>query len=174
MKKALLVIDMLNDFSKKEGTLFVPENESIIPVIREWIENFRKNDDYIIYICDNHSINDEEFRKWPPHAISGSWGSEIVEELKPDINRGKEFIVKKTTYSSFYKTELEELLIKLEITDLYLMGCVINICVYFCAMEATLRGFRVHVIKDGVSALDEKDKDYVFKDMKGVLGVNLI
>lgn len=174
MKKALLIIDMLNDFSRKEGTLFVSENEKIIPVIKKWIEKFRKNDDYIIFICDNHRVDDEEFKKWPPHAVSNTWGSEIVEELKPDFDRAKEFIVKKTTYSSFYKTELEELLKKLEITDLYLTGCVINICVYFCAMEATLRGFNVHVVKDAVSALDEKDKDYIFKDMKIVLGVDLI
>lgn len=174
MKKALLVIDMLNDFSRKEGTLFVSENEKIIPVIKSWIENFRKNDDYIVYICDNHSKDDKEFKKWPPHAIADTWGSEIVEELKPDYDRGKEFVIKKTTYSSFYKTDLEDLLKQLEITDLYLTGCVINICVYFCAMEATLRGFRVHVIKDGVSALNEGDKDYVFKDMKLVLGADFI
>lgn len=174
MKKALLVIDMLNDFSKKEGTLFVPENEIIIPVIKAWIENFRKNNDYIIYICDNHSKDDQEFKRWPPHAVSGSWGSEIVEELKPDLERRKEFIVKKTTYSSFYRTDLEKLLKKFEITDLYLTGCVINICIYFCAMEATLRGFHVHVIKDGVAALNEKDKDYIFKDMKAVLGAELV
>lgn len=101
MKKALLVIDMLNDFSKKEGTLFVPENEIIIPVIKAWIENFRKNNDYIIYICDNHSKDDQEFKRWPPHAVSGSWGSEIVEELKPDLERRKEFIVKKNYLFKF-------------------------------------------------------------------------
>lgn len=41
-------------------------------------------------------------------------------------------------------------------------------------MEATLRGFHVHVIKDGVAALNEKDKDYIFKDMKAVLGAELV
>ncbi|MCX7769728.1 MAG: cysteine hydrolase [Proteobacteria bacterium] len=174
MKKALLIIDMLNDFSRKEGSLFVPENEKIIPVISEWLEKFRKNNDYIIYICDNHSPDDVEFKKWPAHAVSGSWGAEIVEDLKPKLDSESEFIVKKTTYSSFYKTELEELLKRLGITDLYLTGCVLNICVYFCAMEATLRGLRVYVIKDGVSALNEEDKAYIYKDMKYVLGAELI
>jgi nicotinamidase-related amidase len=174
MKKALLVIDMLNDFSRKEGTLFVPENERIIPVIRDWIEKFRERKDYIIYVCDNHSINDVEFKKWPTHAVSGSWGAEIVDELKPNFDSNREFIVKKNTYSSFYKTELESLLNKLEIKDLYLTGCVVNICIYYAAMEAVLRGFNVKVIKDAVSALDPNDKVYIFKDMKNVLGVELI
>jgi len=174
MNKALLVIDMLNDFSRKEGALFVPENERIIPEISKWIKKFREKGDYIIFICDNHIVDDKEFSKWPPHAISGTWGAEIVEELKPELDSGKEFIVKKTTYSSFYKTELEELLKKLNVYELYLTGCVINICVYFAAMEAVLRGFKVFVIKDAVAAIDEKDKDYVFKDMKNVLGVDLL
>jgi nicotinamidase-related amidase len=174
MNKALLVIDMLNDFSKKEGTLFVPENERIIPIISKWINKFREKGDYIIFVSDNHSVDDKEFSKWPPHAIAGTWGSEIVEELKPKLGTGKEFIVKKTTYSSFYKTELEELLKKLNVYELYLTGCVVNICVYYAAMEAVLRGFKVFVVKDAVSAIDEKDKDYVFKDMKNVLGVDFV
>lgn len=174
MAKALLIIDMLNDFSRKDGTLYVPENEIIIPVISKWLEDFRQKNEYIIYICDNHKVDDKEFSKWPPHAVEGSYGAEIVEELKPKLESKKEFIVKKTTYSSFYQTNLEELLKNLKIKDLYLTGCVINICVYYAAMEAVLRGFNVKVIKDAVSALDPNDKVYIFKDMKNVLGVELI
>lgn len=175
-KKALLVIDMLNDFSKKEGTLFVPENEQIVPVIQSWIKDFRDSNDYIIYICDNHKKDDKEFKKmnWPPHAIEGTWGANIIDELKPNISSNREFIVKKSTYSSFYNTGLERLLKSLKVKTLYLTGCVVNICVYFAAMEAALRDYDVFVVKKGVAALREDDKNYIFKDMENVLGVKLV
>ena len=53
--KALLVIDMLEDFISKEGALSTgPAGEEIIGFIKEKTEEFRKDGHKIIYICDNH------------------------------------------------------------------------------------------------------------------------
>jgi nicotinamidase-related amidase len=45
--------------------------------------------------------------KWPEHAILGTKGAEMVEELRPEKT---DFIVKKRRYSGFLGTELDQVL----------------------------------------------------------------
>jgi len=82
-KEALLVIDMLNDFVEKGAPLEVPLARKILPNIRKKIEWARKNKIPVIYICDSHRPEDKEFNWWPPHAIEGTSGAEIVKEISP-------------------------------------------------------------------------------------------
>ena len=97
-KKALLVIDMLNDFLLKGAPLEVPKGKEIIPALKRRIEEVKREGIPIIYICDEHNKEDEEFKAWPPHAISGTEGAEIIKELKP---KEKDYLIKKKHYSGF-------------------------------------------------------------------------
>ena len=84
MAKVLLVIDMLNDFMDPQGTLYCgDEARKIIPFIKRKIDEYEKKGEPVIYICDSHDEDDKEFTKFPPHAIKGTWGAEIISELKP-------------------------------------------------------------------------------------------
>jgi len=67
-KEALLIIDMLNDFVEEGAVLEVPSARKIIPKIKKRIEEARKKQIKIIYVCDAHQKDDKEFQKWPPHA----------------------------------------------------------------------------------------------------------
>ncbi|GAI02701.1 unnamed protein product [marine sediment metagenome] len=92
-KEALLVIEMLNDFIEVGASLEVPAARKILPYVKRRIKEAREKQIPIIYICDSHRENDQEFEKWPKHAIYGTRGAEIIEELKP----GKDdFIVRRT------------------------------------------------------------------------------
>jgi nicotinamidase-related amidase len=51
-KKALLIIDMQNDFSQPGGTLFVPKNLEIIPKIKKEIKKARRQKMKIIFTQD--------------------------------------------------------------------------------------------------------------------------
>ncbi|MCD6129492.1 MAG: isochorismatase family protein, partial [Deltaproteobacteria bacterium] len=68
MNKALLIIDMLNDFILSGAPLEVPEARGIILNVKKEIEEARKNKEYIIYVCDSHTEDDKEFKIWPKHA----------------------------------------------------------------------------------------------------------
>jgi nicotinamidase-related amidase len=170
MKKALIVIDMLNDFCDKKSALFVPDNLKILPFIKKEIESARESGIPIIYLCDSHDEDDEEFKLWPRHCVKGEYGAEIVNELKP---KESDIIVEKKTYSGFYKTKLESILKELGIDTLVLTGCVTNICILFTAFDAVKRGYKVIVKKDCVAGLDEKDSEFALKLMKNVLGVKI-
>ncbi|NOZ69816.1 MAG: cysteine hydrolase [Deferribacteres bacterium] len=171
--EALLVIDMLNDFVLEGAPLEVPETRKIIPAIKREIQRARESGGRVIYICDAHDRDDREFTKfgWPAHAVRGTKGAEIIDELRP----GKEdIVIEKTTYSGFYNTALDETLKKLGVERLRLTGCVTHICVMFTASDAVLRDYKVEVVEDGVAGLAKEDHEAALRIMKNVLGVAIV
>jgi len=161
-RTALLVVDMQNDFVHEKGALRVPAAAATVGPIRELLTRARERGVQVLFTQDWHSPDDEEFRIWPAHCLVGTWGAEIIAELAPRANEAR---VKKTTYDPFFRTELEELLRESGIKNLVVVGTVANICVLHAAGSAALRGFRVVVPKDGVSALTEFDLLAAFRQI---------
>jgi len=62
-KKALLIIDMLNDFVREGAPLEVPSTRNIIPHLKKEIKEARREGVPIIYVCDTHDQQDREFAK---------------------------------------------------------------------------------------------------------------
>jgi len=173
MKEALLVIDMLNDFVRPGAPLEVPETRKIIPVLRREIDEAHAAGHPVIFICDAHAPDDKEFRKfgWPAHAVKGSSGAEVVEELKP----GKDdIIISKATYSGFFGTDLDATLKRLGVDSLRLTGDVTHICVLFTASDAVLRDYAVTVVENGVAGVRKEDHDAALRIMKTVMGVKMV
>lgn len=172
-EEALLIIDMLNDFVLESAPLQVLDTRKVIPAIKKEVEKTRKEGKPVIYICDTHEPDDKEFSKfgWPPHAVKGTAGAQVVDELKPQAD---DIIIEKTTYSGFYNTKLDETLKRLGIDSLRLAGCVTHICVMFTASDAVLRDYKVTVVKDGVAGLSKEDHEAALRIMKNVMGVNIV
>ena len=169
-KEALLVIEMLNDFIEKGASLEVPTARKILPCVKRRVKEAREKQIPIIYVCDSHRENDEEFEKWPKHAISGTRGAEVVGELKP----GKgDFIVRKRRYSAFLGTDLDLLLRELRVEKLHLVGVLTNICVFLTAVEAAMRDYEVVVYADSVAALSERDHKFSLSQLKDVFKVEV-
>jgi nicotinamidase-related amidase len=171
-KEALLVIDMLNDFVLPGAPLEVPETRNVIKNIRREIDRAHAEGRPVLYVCDAHEADDKEFRKfnWPAHAVKGTKGAEVVEELKP---APKDIVIRKNTYSGFYGTKLEETLKQLGADSLRLTGCVTHICIMFTAADAVLRNYHVMVVEDGVAGLAREDHDAALRIMKNVMGVKI-
>jgi len=159
---ALLVVDMQNDFVRENGALFVPAAPATIQPISELLSRARAQRVRVAFTQDWHRPDDPEFRIWPPHVVEGTWGAEVVAELAP---REGEPVVRKTTYDPFFRTELEEVLKGWGTKNLVVVGTVANICVLHAAGSAALRGLRVIVPKDCVSALNEFDVWAAFRQL---------
>ncbi len=172
-KEALLIIDMLNDFVIEGAPLEVPEARKIIPAIKKEIERAEAKGSPVIYICDAHDSDDKEFNKfgWPVHAVDGTKGAEVVDDLKPEKD---DIVIKKTTYSGFFNTKLEDTLKNVGIDSVRLTGCVTHICILFTASDAVLRDYKVAVVEDGVAGLAREDHGAAIRIMKNVLGANII
>ncbi len=62
MKRALVVIDMIEDFAHEGGALYCgPSMGRIIPVIERELERARGAGEPVIYLTDNHVPDDAEF-----------------------------------------------------------------------------------------------------------------
>ena len=169
MKTAVVVVDMINDFVT--GTLKCESAVKIIPKIQRLLNFARKKKIPIIYTNDTHLPGiDEEFEIWPQHALVGTKGAEVIEELKPVKG---DYVVQKRRFSAFFETYLDLLLRELKVDTLVLVGLVTNICVQNTAGDAFFRGYRVIVPKDCVEATSEEAHKAGIKYMKTIYGCEI-
>ncbi|UXD21370.1 isochorismatase [Ignicoccus pacificus DSM 13166] len=169
--KALLVIDMLNDFVRKEGKLYVPGSEEIIPNIKKLKEEFERRSLPVIYTNDSHIPGvDKELQLWGEHAVRGTWGAQVVDELKPS---GRDFVVTKRRYSAFFQTDLDLLLRELGVDEVILTGVATNVCVLHTAADAYFRGYRVTVVSDGTMSVPKEEQGRWLDYMKLVYGARI-
>jgi nicotinamidase-related amidase len=151
---ALLVIDMQNDFVKQGGTLRVDDAEATIPAIQRLRALADEHGVRVVYSQDTHDDGDPEWRIWPEHARSGTWGWEIVDELRPAPG---DTVIRKVRYDAFYGTHLDHFLRLWQAETLIICGTVANICVHYTAASAALRWYQVVIPRDAVSALEPFD-----------------
>jgi nicotinamidase-related amidase len=153
-KTALIVVDMQNDFVKEGGTLVVPDAEATVPTIKSLLDSARESGVKVVFTQDTHNQGDPEWEIWPEHVREGSWGWEIVEELKPLED---EVVIRKVRYDAFYGTHLDHFLRIWDVDTLIICGTVANICVHYTAASAALRWYGVIIPRDATSALDPFD-----------------
>ena len=169
-KSALLIIDMLNDFAHPSGVLYSSSVRDIIPRVKEKIEKARGENRLVIYLCDAHRADDREFDTFPPHCIEGSWGGEVVEELKP---KDGDYLVRKRRFSGFFATDLELLLREKGVEELHLTGCLTDICVLFTCADAYFRGYKIFVSEGATAALTPSDHKNALNLMRKAFGVEV-
>ena len=171
-RSALIVIDMLVDFIRKRGALYCgPTAEKIVPFIKQKIEDARKADSIVIYLTDSHRQNDKEFRMFPPHSVRGTPGAQIIPELKP--KRG-DIIVRKTRFSGFYGTKLEEVFKNNKIKHVAIVGVCTSICVMDTVGDFRNRDYPVTVYKKGVADFDQKSHRFALKRMENIYGAEVV
>lgn len=172
MMKALLVIDMLNDFVMEGGVLFVgPQVEAAIEFGRELIAQYRWHGHPVIYICDAHRPDDAEFKLFPPHCVEGTFGAEVVESLRPEKT---DLVIPKRRFSAFFGTPLDLYLREKGIQELEMMGVCTNICVLYTCAEARMLNYAVRVYRQGVTSFDLAAHEWALKEMKTTLRAEVI
>ncbi len=170
-ESALLVIDMLNDFIEDGGSLVVPGARRIVPRLARILAGAREQGIPVIYITDSHREDDHEFRYWPAHAVSDTWGGEVIDALKPAPG---EYIIPKRRYSAFFGTDLDTYLREMEVRRIYLTGVLTNICVYATALDAAMRNYGVSVFRDAVASLSEETDRFIFQQLEDVVHAELL
>lgn len=168
---ALLVCDMLNDFVKDGAALEVPRARTIIGNIKNELQKARKSHNPIVYCCDAHKNMDTEFNLWPRHAVKGTDGAQVIKQLQP---HKQDYLVDKTSYSCFYRTSLDRLLKKLDITHLIITGVVTNICILYTTADAYMRGYKVEIPENCVAALTQREHQFALQQMKRIFHADVI
>ncbi|MFD1706749.1 cysteine hydrolase family protein [Siminovitchia sediminis] len=153
-KHALVIIDMLNDFIGEKAVLRCENGEKIVPKIREAIDFCHDNGIQVVHIQEAHRKNDADFRVRPVHAIKGTWGSQFIDELQPDEDKG-DYVVQKRRHSAFSYTDFDLFLREEKIDTVVLTGVWTNVCVRSTASDALYHGYNVIALSDGTASKDE-------------------
>ena len=164
--RALILVDMQNDFLNKQGAYsragVTSENlaklpEQLAPVVNK----YRDKGFYIISTHftlvpgkDGEPLISEHLKKLRPFLtkgdfLSGGFGHGLIDELGPS-----DLVIEKIAYSAFYMTRLEWVLEYLKIKDLVFGGIVTNGGVSSTVRDAHVRGYNCTVLSDGCAAFD--------------------
>ncbi len=152
IRRALLVIDMLNDHLTPGRPLEVPRARAIIPALEARIEAARKESTPIVYVCDQHEPNDSDMEEWAVHNVRGTEGAEVWPTLAP---KSGDRIVHKPTYSAFTRSDLAEVLKDLKVDTLVLSGCSTELGMLATATDALQRGYAIEIPRDTQAGMIE-------------------
>lgn len=161
-KTALLIIDMQNDFVSEKGYLGLKGQElgmvrDTIPAIKGLLDYFRQNKMQVIYTQTAHYryTNTENWVSRtaqksldPSICIPGTWGAEIIDELKPLEN---EAVVVKHRYDAFLDTDLHVVLRAGGIENLIIVGTQTNLCVDTTARTSYMMDYVTVMADDCIS-----------------------
>ncbi len=172
-RKAILVIDMVNDFILPGAPLEVAGARATIPAIRKFLDYGRKNDFIIIHIIRLHHQSgiDVEmtrrhlFKKGKPYCVPGTKGAEIVSELEP---HEEDYIINKTRFSAFFGTGLDTLLRSLKVNEVYITGTQYPNCIRATAVDAMSLDYNTIVCTDCCSAASVEVAKANIRDLKNM------
>jgi nicotinamidase/pyrazinamidase len=147
-RKALVIIDMIQDYLTPGRPLFIPRAREIIGALADRVARARRDGDPIVFVHDFHEEGDPDLEHWPIHAVAGTTGWQMVSELTPQDG---DVIVPHRTYSGFFDSDLDRQLERLSVGTLEITGCATELQVFTTAADALMRGYRVEV-PDGLHA----------------------
>jgi nicotinamidase-related amidase len=165
---ALIVDDILYDFVF--GKLKSKKAKNIIPATKKLIVAARRSKIPVVYVCDAHLSSDPEIKLWGPHAMKGTKGAQVVDELKP---RKGDYVLEKRVYSSFHETGLDLLLKDLKVNSVIIAGLYTEICVRHSAADAFFRGYNVAIPRDCVESLADGENEKGLRYIENNYGANI-
>ncbi|MDQ6963454.1 MAG: isochorismatase family cysteine hydrolase [Mariprofundales bacterium] len=162
-------MDMIWDFVY--GRYGSRDAQQIIPAIQRVIARAREEGVPVVYLQDAHHPDDRELTVWGEHAMEGSRGSQIIDELRP---AGEDTVIKKRHFSGFVNTNLEEVLRRKNASHLVFTGVSTDICVQNNVAEAYFRGFDTTVVEDATASITPEAHSYALEYMRRVYGARIV
>lgn len=150
MTTAVLVLDMLTDFTS--GTLANPATAQIIEPIAALVRAARARDDWlVIYGNDAHRPGDFELGVFGEHAMAGTQGAAVIDELAPQPG---DLVVPKRYYSAFTQTDLDATCRVHQVSRVVVTGQHTDCCCRHTSYDAFARGIEVSVVSDATAVYE--------------------
>ena len=174
LRTAVIVVDMQNAFVSKGGYfdltgIDISSSQKIIGACKKVINEARLKGAKILYFQMGFSpdLSDKGPEDSPAHKKSrilpfinkhpelkdklylyGSWGADIIEELKP---KPEDIVVRKQKYDGFIGTNLDIILRTHQIRYLIFIGVATNVCVESTLRHAFFLDYFPILVSDAVS-----------------------
>jgi len=160
--RALLVIDMLNDFLDRWRE---EERAILIQNINELIALYRSQGFPVLWIRQEFrpDLSDaflEMRKKNIKITIEGTPGAKICSDLN---HQDDDLVIVKKRYSAFFRTALESILQEMRVQELTLCGVNTHACIRMAAIDAYQRDLEVVIATDCVGTYDQAHGDISLK-----------
>lgn len=169
-KTALIVVDMVKDFTDPEGLVYYPQNEEILPRIAKVVESCRAHGTEIIFMqhCYRKGKYEKNLITMRPNCIEGSGGEEIDPRLHVDPEH--DYVIKKRRYSAFFGTDLDLVLRENKVETVIVVGTKTNCCIRATVTDAYYLDYDVVVLSDCVGTNSEEVNRVHLEDIRKYLG----
>ena len=151
-ESALLVIDMQRYFLERDSHAYIPASEAIVGNVQNLVAEYRRRSSPVIFT--RHALLQDENpgamgRWWADNIREGDPLSQIAPALKPLHG---EAVLRKSKYSAFAGTDLEERLLKQGVSQILITGVMTHLCCETTARDAFMRDFDVFIVIDGTAS----------------------
>ena len=175
-------VDTQYDFMIKDGKLYVPNAEEIIPNLKKLYDYARRNNIRIMGSVDYHTLEDEEIsdnpdfkNTFPPHCLQGTPGWEKIEATKPENplwiesreyskeelenllrNHTGEIIFRKQKFDVFSNPNVDPVLDFINPKEIVVFGVALDVCDAY-AIEGFLkrRKYKLYLVEDAAKPIYE-------------------
>jgi nicotinamidase-related amidase len=163
MKKALLIIDLQNDFFK-EG-LLAEHRQKLATSVNKLVDVAHEENIPVIWVRQEYNADLSDAPLYnkkhnKPITVENTNGCQLLPELHRKENDHE--IVKKR-YSAFFNTDLDDLLGRLNTDTLIVAGINTMTCVRTTSIDAYQRDYEVILALDGVDAYDVEQHENSIK-----------
>jgi len=164
-KKALIVVDVQNDFCPG-GSLPVADGDEVIAPLNNLMKEFLDRGEPVYKTRDWHPPHTNHFAAyggiWPFHCIQNTPGAEFHPDLLDDpritvISKGTDDSA--DGYSGFDGTNLAELLREQGVGEIWVGGLATDYCVKATVVQGVRKGFKVKALADAMRAVNVNPDD---------------
>ena len=164
-KKALIVVDVQNDFCPG-GSLAVAQGDEVVAPLNKLIKEFLDRGEPVYKTRDWHPAQTKHFAvyggTWPIHCVQDTAGAEFHADLLDDpritvISKGIDESA--DGYSGFDGTNLGELLRDEGVKEVWVGGLATDYCVKETVLDAVRQGFEVKALADAMRPVNLKPDD---------------
>lgn len=165
MKKALIVVDVQNDFCPG-GSLAVAHGDEVVAPLNKLMREFLDRGEPVYKTRDWHPPKTKHFADyggtWPVHCVQNTRGAEFHPDLLDDpritvISKG--FDESADGYSGFDGTQLGQLLRDEDVEEVWVGGLATDYCVKETVLDARKEGFKVKALADAMRPVNLNPAD---------------
>ena len=168
-------VDTQNDFMHKNGKLYVPDAEEIIPNLKKitWFAN--KKNISVIASADKHKMSDWEIasKTFPPHCMANTQGQKKIKETMlsgmtavqnkkltykkiKELKNKNRLLIEKQKYDAFSNPNTK--LILKGTKRAYVYGVATDYCVKAAVLGLRKMKIETFVIKDAIKPVFKKNE----------------
>lgn len=167
---ALVIVDMVKDFTTPEGLVYYPQNREVLPRIAALLARWREAGRLVVFLQHRNRAGkpDEKAVQMRPNCVEGTTGVEIDDMLEVDPVR--DYVIQKRRYSGFFGTDLDLVLREHAVKTVVVVGTKTNCCIRATVTDAFYLNYDPIVVRECVATNSDVVNQVHLEDIEKYLG----